>query len=214
MLNKKNQYAYYSGVIGLLITPIMIIIAFLLEPSYNPFLQTISKLGITERGQYVFILGAVVGGLSLVIFHYYYFLELSTLNKNIYLARLFGIISGIGLIGVGIIQDKPGVLHKTIHWLSAVTFFFFTILFIYNISGYLKEKSNEKDITLLINSGFIPIAMVLSYIVLSLFNENIAFGSIVFKIHIIWQKLTVLSFMVWYFLLFYIVNPKKLKEFQ
>ena len=213
MLNKKNQYAYYSGVIGLLITPIMIILSFLLEPSYNPFLQTISKLGITERGQYVFILGAVVGGLSLVIFHYYYFLELSTLNKISYLARFFGIISGIGLIGVGIIQDKPDVLHKTIHWLSAVTFFFFTILFIYYFSRYLKEKRDEKDISWLINTGYIPIAMVLSYVVLSLFNENIAFGSIVFKIHVIWQKLTVLSFIVWYFLLFYVVNPKKLKDF-
>ena len=83
MSDTKHVNAYYIGVFGLSITPICIFIAYMLEPSYNPFLQTISKLGVTDHGQYVFIIGAVMGGLSLIVFHYYYFKKLAQNEKLI-----------------------------------------------------------------------------------------------------------------------------------
>ena len=203
MVEIKNLYAFYIGMLGLAITPICITLAYLMEPTYNPFLQTISKLGITDHGQYVFISGTVIGGISLIIFHYYYFEDLAQNYKKVKFSRLFGIISGLGLIGVGIIQDKPEYVFKSFHWLASVIFFAFSILFIYYYSIYLKEVDSSRQDSFLVNTASIPIFMVISYTFLSLFNEKITLFSIVFKIHIIWQKLTVLSFIVWYFLLFY-----------
>jgi len=212
MVTKTQHYAYYSGIIGLIFTPLMIIAAFLFEPTYNPFLQTISKLGVTNYGQYIFILGTVVGGLSLAIFHFFYFNDLARIEKEIRKTLLLGVISGIGLIGVGIIQDKPGVFFQTFHSLSAFIFFLFTGLFIYYFSLFIKSKDFTRKNYYLVKSGLFTIIMLLSYVFFSLINGNMVIFSITFKIHIIWQKLTVLSIIVWYFFLFYYAQKNNLLD--
>lgn len=203
MVNLTQQYAYYIGIIGLLFTPLMIIVAFLLEPSYNPYLQTISKLGVTNNGQYAFILGTVVGGLSLVIFHYFYFNDVAKNDKEIQKTLILGTISGIGLMGVGAIQDKSEMFFRTFHWLFAFIFFLFTGLFVYYFCLHVKSKEPTRKYYYLVKSGLFPIIMILSYVFFSLFNDKMVFLAITFKIHIIWQKLTVFSIIVWYLILFY-----------
>ena len=137
--SKKSHNSSYSILIGLLATPLFFLIAYLNEPSYNPFLQTISKLGVTDSGQYYFIAGTIIGGVSFIIFYYFSFLKLAQTESLIYRARIFGIISGIGLIGVGVIQDKADLFFSVFHWLSAFIFFLCNVIFIIYFLFYLRK---------------------------------------------------------------------------
>ncbi len=203
MLNQTQRYSYYIGIIGLLITPLMILLAFLLEPNYNPYLQTISKLGVTNNGQYVFILGTLIGGLSLAIFHYGYFLEVSKLDKEIQKTLILGVISGIALAGVGIIQDKPDAFFRTVHWISAFIFFLFTGLFVYFFSLHIKSKDFKREYYFFVKSSLYLIIMILLYVFFSLYNNNMVFLSTTIKLHVVWQKLTVFAIIIWYIIFFY-----------
>lgn len=212
MVNQTQRYALYSGIIGLLFTPLMIIVAFLLEPTYNPFLQTISELGTTNNGQYVFIVGLVVGGVSLAIFHYFYFNDLAKTEKEVQKTILLGVISSIGLIGAGIIQDKPETLYQTFHWLFAFIFFLFTGLFIYYFSLFIKSKDFKRENYYLVKAGLFTIIMILLYLFFLLISYSTVIFSIALRVHVIWQKLTVLAIIVWYFILFYYAHKNNLLD--
>ena len=204
MVATKQGYALYSGIIGVVLTPILMFIAFIMEPTYNPFLQTISKLGVTDNGQLVFILSACIGGSSLIIFHALYYTSTALEHKLLRYARISGLISGIALIGVGVIQDKPEFVFKTVHWIAAFVFFFFTIICIFFQRKYLVELNREFN--LIIKFSLVPIVLVITYVVVSLFSQEIALGLFTFKLSVIWQKMCVLSFIIWYLMFFY-CNP-------
>ena len=213
MNSSKQTISLYIALISLIATPLFFFISYLNEPSYNPFLQTISKLGVTDSGQYYFIAGTIIGGVSFIIFYYFSFLELAQTDSLIYRARIFGIISGIGLIGVGVIQDKPELFFSIFHPLSADIFFLFNILFIIYFRFYIKKINLVEKYRFLYNSAFVPVVVLILYVFLSLIAQEITIGSIIFKIPIIWQKITVLSLIVWYLILFYYVDKKNLSKF-
>lgn len=199
----NEKIGLYSGVFGLIITPLMIIIAFINEPTYKPLLQTISKLGVTNHGQMYFISGMCIGGCALISFYYFSFSELSKRDKQLKIAQMFGIISGIGLIGVGIIQDKHELFYRVFHWLSSVIFFLFSVLFIIYFLNYLKRTDLNQKYSFLYKTGFVPIIVLGLYVLLSLFTHPIMFASVTFKIPVIWQKISVFTLISWYFILFY-----------
>ena len=203
MFDMNEKIGFYSGVFALIITPIMIIIAFFNEPSYQPLLQTISKLGVTNHGQIYFIIGAAIGGFSLIIFYYFFFYELAIRNSQIKIARIFGILSGVGLIGVGIIQDKQELFFRFFHWLSSVIFFLFSVLFIIYFLNSLKKADLNNKYSFLFITGFFPIIVLALYVFLSIFSNTMTFGSISFKIPVIWQKISVFTLLCWYFIFFY-----------
>ena len=202
--------SYFFILIGLIATPLLFLVAYLNEPSYNPFLQTISKLGVTDSGQYYFIAGTIIGGISFIIFYYFAFLELAQTDSLIYRARIFGIVSGIGLIGVGIIQDKPEIFFCIFHPLSADIFFLFNILFIIYFRFYLKKINLIEKYRFLYQSAFVPVVVMILYVFLSLITQEITIGSLIFKIPIIWQKITVLFLIFCYLILFYFNDKKNL----
>jgi hypothetical protein len=213
MSYSRQQIGLRTGIFGLIFTPLTIILAYILEPNYNPFLQTISKLGITENGKYFFILGCIVGGISLIIFYLFFFQDLSIIDENIHYARIFGIISGLGLIGVGVIQDKPEFLFKGLHWAASVIFFIFNMLFISFFCQYLINKDKTKEFRFVFKTGFYPVGIALMYTFISFFSQIIILGSLEFKVSVIWQKVTVISLLLWYFIFIFYVQKRKLLEF-
>lgn len=193
----------YSGIIGLICTPILMIVAYFMEPTYQPLLQTISKLGITPNGEYVFIMSTIVGGLSIILFHYFSLQDKSVTDRNLQYARIFGIISGFGLIGVGIVQDYNDLIHQVPHWLSAFSFFFLTFLFIVFFCKFLRENNFNQNFKFTYNLAIFTELIAIFYIAISLFTQKMTFLMIEFKMHVILQKLTVVSFIIWYIFLFY-----------
>lgn len=197
----------YAGIVGLILTLVLMIVAYSMEPTYQPLLQTISKLGITPSGEYVFVLSTIVGGSTLILFHYFSLEDLSGADKNLQYAQTFGIISGIGLIGVGIVQDYNDLFHQIPHWLSAFVFFLLTFLFIVYFCKYLQENNYKQKFLLTWNLAYFTEFMAVTYLLTSVFTQKMTLFMIDFKLHVIWQKLTVLSFVIWYLALFY--NMKK-----
>ena len=199
----------YAGILGLILTPVLMIVAYYMEPTYQPVLQTISKLGITPNGEYVFVLSTIVGGSSLIVFHYFSYKEKALTNTTLHQARLFGIISGFGLIGVGVVQDYPDLIHQIPHWLSAFVFFLLTFLFIVYFCKFLKENNNKQNFRLTYNLAYLAEFLAISYLLTSIFTQKLTLFMIDFKLHVIWQKLTVVSYLIWYLVLFYDSNKNK-----
>lgn len=211
MILNKKKVGYYSGVVVLFFSPAILMIAFLMEPTYNPFLQTISKLGITPNGELVFVFGMAIAGSLLILFNYFYLLNFVPLDKNLLYSSSSGIISGIALIGVGLIQDKSDLFHEIFHTSSAFVFFLFMGLSILFCGLYFKNASkNNSDKRMFYISCFI-VFISLMYAISGIFDQPIELGSIEFSVSVIWQKITVFSFFIW-FIPFYLFGTNKLEE--
>ena len=126
------------------------------------------------------------------------------MNKNLFYSRVTGIVAGLGLVGVGLIQDKPEIFYDISHQLSAIIFFLFMTLSILFCGLYFKNSSNSQwDKRLYYISLFI-VCMSALFLLLSFFKHPVDIGITVFSISVVWQKLTVASIFSWFipFLIF------------
>jgi hypothetical membrane protein len=198
--NRKNLVGYYLGWLSIIFTTSMIIIAFLVSTEYNFYLKTISKLGIDPTGQYPFIFGTAVGGILLILFHILYFEDRIIESALIKRGRIFGMISGIGMIGVGVFPDYPNnFLLEATHFVFALIFFVFMTLSIIFYGLYLRDLGfkNDNDKLLYRFSLFVALLTIL-HSVFSFIKGNVTIGDFEFGISIIWQKITVFFLVTWY----------------
>jgi hypothetical protein len=208
-IEKQKKVGYYSGVSSIIFFSIFISLSYLLSlDKYNPLTMTISKLGIIKNGDTTFIIGTVIGGLLISIYIRYY-LKNTLINKKFTsIAIVLGIISGIALIGVGIIQDKPELLFQVTHAILAAIFFFTMGLSIFLISYDLKSHENS-SLRLLAYFGFIVCFIAVCHFFISFYKVNLTIFNVVINIAVVWQKITVGSYVIWHIILLTLLKKPK-----
>ncbi|MHA1984395.1 MAG: DUF998 domain-containing protein, partial [Candidatus Hodarchaeales archaeon] len=208
-IEKQKQIGYYSGISSLISFAFFISLSYLLSlDKYNPLTMTISKLGVTKNGDTSFIIGTVIGGLLISIYIRYY-LKNTLINQEFTsIAIVLGIISGIALIGVGIIQDKPELLFQVAHAISATIFFFTMGVSIFLISYDLKSHENS-SLRLLAYWGFIVCFIAICHFFISFYKENLTIFNVVINIAVVWQKITVGSYVIWHIILLILLKKQK-----
>ena len=135
----------YFGMMGVLVTSISVIIAYLLYSSVNPDFNVISY-AISDLGtgpnmsNLVYIIGAIVTGFCLAFLHLSIISVFEDRKANTYLisiTKLTAVISAIGLIVLGIIpfeRDKPffflshGTAAATHYVAGSIAFIFYGII--------------------------------------------------------------------------------------
>ena len=198
--DQKVTLGNLSGLAAIVLLPLFLGMALLNAPEYNGLTQTISKLGVTENGWLFFVLGTAISGGLLVIYYRFYLYEILNRGKNTQLGSLFGIISGLMLIGVGLFQDKEDFILRTTHFVFSGLFFGSMGLSIYHLSRFLRTSSYlwGKNLGLL---GYIVCVGAILHFFFSFLKGNITVGNVEFSIAVVWQKVTVSGYVIWSVLL-------------
>jgi hypothetical membrane protein len=140
-----RRYGGYFGIMGVLVTSISVIVAYLLYSSVNPDFNIISY-AISDLGtgpnmsNLVYSIGATVTGFCLAFLHLSIVSVFKDRNANAYIisiTKLTAVISAIGLIVLGIIpfeRDKPlfflshGTAAATHYVAGSIAFIFYGII--------------------------------------------------------------------------------------
>ncbi|MHA2337193.1 MAG: DUF998 domain-containing protein [Candidatus Hodarchaeales archaeon] len=208
-IEKQKKIGYYSGVGSIISFIFFLSLSYLLSlDKYNPLTMTVSKLGITKNGDTSFIIGTVIGAILISIYIRYYLKNTLTNKKFTSLGIVLGVISGIALIGVGVIQDKPEIIFQVMHAISAGIFFFTMGLSIFLISYDLKDDENS-SLRLLAYLGFIVCFIAICHFFISFYKENFIIFNIDINIAVVWQKITVGSYVIWHIILLTLLKKQK-----
>ncbi len=212
ILERKKNIGYYSGIFSIFFFLFFSFIAYIVSLNdYDPFTRTISKLGVTNNGSLYFIFGTIIGGILLSIYINFYVRNVIVKSRNNIIAVYLGIISGFALTGVAIIQDKPELIYKVGHTLSAGIFFTSMGFAIFFFSLDLRENYNP-ILRKLAYFGFFVCSIAVLHFFLSYFKDIIDIFGFRFTINAVWQKITVVSYIVWHVFLFLNLNRDKSLE--
>ena len=146
MISVKNKLESVFGLVGITISSILLFIAVLLTPGYNPLEDTVSSLALGPAKS-LFSISFVVGGSMGIPFYIYLERELSNLNEVVRrLATAMSIITCVCIALVGIIPDETylevfRVFHSTVAFFSFISSAAYIGLF--SILMYLSSKKSQ-----------------------------------------------------------------------
>jgi len=146
MINVKNKLESVFGLVGIIISSILLIMAVLLTPGYNPLEDTVSSLALGPAKS-LFSIAFVIGGSMGIPFYIYLERELSNLNEIVRrLATAMSIITCVCIALVGIIPDETYIeLFQIFH--STVAFFSFissaAYIGLFSILMYLSSSESQ-----------------------------------------------------------------------
>ena len=210
--HSNHTIGFFSGILSIIITTTFLIVAFFVSSDYNFYLKTISKLGVDQTARIPFFIGVFLGGTLLFVFHYYYFEDLQKVNLNVKYGRIFGMIAGLGMIGVSLLPDYEDIFFSSTHFIAALIFFTaitFSILF-YGL--YLHEiKSAISMDKILFLLSLIVLIMSISHAGVSFFKQSLFIGDFEFSLSVVMQKITVFAIFSWFLLMLISKNSLNLK---
>ena len=131
--NNKFNPSKLFGTLAFLTFILFISIAILAYSNYDFFNQNLSELGVGNLG-FIFNFGIMLTSIFLLIYFYFKFYK-----KNNKIEFIFGLISTVGLFGVGFFQ-----LTNNLHYFFAGLFFVtsFLIILISTINLFKEKKFN------------------------------------------------------------------------
>ena len=146
MISVKNKLESMFGLVGITISSILLLMAVLLTPGYNPLEDTVSSLALGPAKS-LFSIAFVIGGSMGIPFYIYLERELSNLNEIVRrIATAMSIITCVCIALVGIIPDETYIeIFRIFH--STVAFFSFissaTYIGLFSILMYLSSKETQ-----------------------------------------------------------------------
>lgn len=157
-MDLKNPSAF--GLAGAIVFVVSIFLATLINPSYNHISQYLSELALNPSSAFFFNFGLIITGVLLIKF-FWMLKPFFPGSKTAWFGISFGILSSIGLIGVGV-YPLPMPEHDAV----ARMFFVFTALSILALSlANQKTKTFSAKITrfgILVGIAH-PIGLILGY---------------------------------------------------
>lgn len=146
MISLKNKFESIFGLVGIIISSILLFMAVLLTPGYNPLEDTVSSLALGPAKS-LFSIAFVIGGSMGIPFYIYLERELSNLNEIIRrLATAISIITCVCIALVGIIPDETYIeIFRVFHSIVAFFSFISSVVYIglFSILMYLSSKESQ-----------------------------------------------------------------------